>query len=162
MQHKKWLAQTAVKTTFNNNQIVSQPLAEGDWDLGLNPSLLSIGLVEPPEMSLLSLRDYTRHLAKNGLQAGEFQWEFWKRIFQPLTTLVMILLAIPFVMRSSRSVTMGWRVLFGITIGFTFYILNGFLGQFSIVFQVSPLIAALFPTLLFAALGYVLVVNSRT
>jgi lipopolysaccharide export system permease protein len=161
MTDKKWHAVGAVKTTFNQNQIISQALDERAWDLLLNPNLISIGLIQPPQMSLPSLRAYSNHLAKNGLQAGEFQWEFWKRIFQPLTTLVMILLAIPFVMRSSRSVTMGWRVLFGITIGFTFYILNGFLGQFSIVFQVSPLIAALFPTLLFAVLGYTLAVKLK-
>jgi lipopolysaccharide export system permease protein len=106
-------------------------------------------------MSLPTLRSYSQHLVQNGLQAGDFQWEFWKRIFQPLTTIVMSLLAIPFVLGSSRSVTMGWRVFFGIVIGFVFYILNAFLGQFSIVFQFSPLLAALFPTLLFASLGYV-------
>jgi lipopolysaccharide export system permease protein len=161
MQKNKWLAQSAVKTTFNHNQTISRPMSASAWDLGLNPALLNIGLIEPPEMSLFSLHSYSQHLVKNGLQAGEFQWEFWKRVVQPLTTLVMILLAIPFVMRSSRSVTMGWRVLFGITVGFTFYILNGFLGQFSIVFQVSPLIAALVPTLLFAGLGYALAVKFR-
>lgn len=161
MHEKKWFAQTAVKTTFNHRQVTSEPLNQNAWDLALNPNLLNIGLIEPPEMSLIALHEYSNHLAKNGLQAGEFQWEFWKRVFQPLTTLVMILLAIPFVMRSSRSVTMGWRVLFGITVGFSFYILNGFLGQFSIVFQVSPLIAALFPTLLFAGLGYILAVKLK-
>jgi len=159
--HKKWLAHDGVKTTFTDNQTASQPLAAIDWDLSLNPNLLSVGLVEPPEMSLLALQQYSRHLIQNGLQAGEFQWEFWKRIFQPLTTLVMILLAIPFVLRSSRSVTMGWRILLGITIGFTFYILNGFLGQFSIVFQVSPLLAALVPILLFGTLGVVMVMRTR-
>jgi lipopolysaccharide export system permease protein len=159
--HKKWLAHDAVKTTFENNKTHSEPLAQNQWDLALNPNLLSVGLVEPPEMSLLALQQYSRHLIKNGLQAGEFQWEFWKRIFQPLTTLVMILLAIPFVLRSSRSVTMGWRIMLGITVGFTFYILNGFLGQFSIVFQVSPLFAALIPILMFGMLGFVLVLRTR-
>ena len=85
----------------------------------------------------------------------------WKRIFQPLTTLVMILLAIPFVLGSSRSVTMGWRVLFGIVFGFTFYILNAFLGQFSVVFQLSPLLAAILPTVLFAVLGVILALKLR-
>lgn len=156
MEHKKWIVTDAVKTTFKADHTYSQPLSQAEWDLPLNPNLLNVGLIAPPEMSLVSLRQYSSHLAKNGLQAGEFQWEFWKRVFQPLTTLVMILLAIPFVLRTSRSVTMGLRVLFGITVGFAFYILNGFLGQFSIVFQVSPMIAAIFPTLLFATLGYVL------
>jgi lipopolysaccharide export system permease protein len=154
-EHGKWHARDVLKTTFTNNKTQSQHVAEMEWDMPLNPNLLNVGLIEPPEMSLPTLHNYSRHLVQNGLQAGDFQWEFWKRIFQPLTTVVMILLAIPFVLNSSRSVTMGWRVFFGIVVGFVFYILNAFLGQFSIVFQFSPLFAAVIPTILFAVLGYV-------
>jgi lipopolysaccharide export system permease protein len=161
LQKGKWQAHAMAKTTFANNQTSSQTVTDGGWDVALNANLLSVGLIEPAEMSLPALQSYSRHLTKNGLQSGEFRWEFWKRIFQPLTTLVMILLAIPFVLRSSRTVTMGWRALFGITIGFSFYILNAFLGQFSIVFQVSPLLAAVCPTLFFAIFGYVLVLKTR-
>ncbi|MES2217944.1 MAG: LPS export ABC transporter permease LptG [Pseudomonadota bacterium] len=151
----KWLSHDVLKTTFANNQTQSQHLGEMVWDMPLNPNLLNVGLIEPPEMSLATLHNYSQHLVQNGLQASDFEWEFWKRIFQPLTTIVMILLAVPFVLVFSRSVTMGWRVFFGIVVGFVFYILNAFLGQFSIVFQFSPLLAALLPTLLFALLGYV-------
>jgi lipopolysaccharide export system permease protein len=56
---------------------------------------------------------------------------------------------------------MGWRVLFGIVFGFGFYMLNAFLGEFSIVFQFSPLLAASIPTVLFALLGYVLALRLR-
>jgi lipopolysaccharide export system permease protein len=154
-EHGKWRTRDVLKTTFANNKTQSEHITEMDWDMPLNPNLLNVGLIEPPEMSLTTLHNYSRHLVQNGLQAGDFQWEFWKRIFQPLTTIVMILLAIPFVLNSSRSVTMGWRVFFGIVVGFVFYIINAFLGQFSIVFQFSPLFAALIPTLLFAFLGYI-------
>jgi lipopolysaccharide export system permease protein len=155
MRDGKWISHNVLKTTFANNQTQSQHFTEMAWDMALNPNLLNVGLIEPPEMSLPTLRNYSRHLIQNGLQASDFQWEFWKRVFQPLTTIVMILLAIPFVLGSSRSVTMGWRVFFGIVIGFVFYILNAFLGQFSIVYQFSPMLAALLPTVLFATLGYV-------
>jgi lipopolysaccharide export system permease protein len=161
LSHGQWILHDVVKTTFANNQTNSEHAKDSTWDMVLSPSLLNVGLIEPGEMSLSALRDYSEHLQLNGLQASEFQWEFWKRIFQPLTTLVMILLAIPFVLGSSRSVTMGWRVLFGIVFGFTFYILNAFLGQFSVVFQLSPLLAAILPTILFAVLGLILALKLR-
>ncbi|MDR3477774.1 MAG: LPS export ABC transporter permease LptG [Gammaproteobacteria bacterium] len=161
LHNGQWLLHDVVKTSFVNNLTKSEHMAQSVWDLALNPHLLNVGLIEPSEMSLTSLYEYSHHLTENGLRAGDFEFEFWKRIFQPLTTLVMILLALPFVLRSSRSVTMGWRVLFGITIGFTFYMLNAFLGQFSLVFQFSPLIAAVTPTLLFALLGYIFVLKFK-
>jgi lipopolysaccharide export system permease protein len=151
----QWLLHDVVKTTFSDNRTISQFMKKTSWDLTLNPNLLVVGLIEPEEMSLITLHDYAQHLKQNGLQASAYQWEFWKRIFQPLMTLIMILLAIPFVLRSSRTVTTGWRVLFAISVGFTCYILNALLGQFSIVFQFSPLLAAMCPVVLFACVGYV-------
>ncbi|MDR3492270.1 MAG: LPS export ABC transporter permease LptG [Gammaproteobacteria bacterium] len=160
-ESQQWLMRDAVKTTIANNQAHSEEITQGLWDLALNPQLLNVGLVEPAAMSLFQLNAYSRHLVENKLQATDFQFEFWKRIFQPLSTLVMILLALPFVFRSSRAVTMGWRVLLGISIGFIFYILNAFAGQFSVVFQFSPLFAALFPTLLCAIVGVSLALRLR-
>lgn len=154
-QGGQWELHDLVKTSFEKDKTVSKNFVTGTWNLKLNPNLLNVGMVEPEELSLPKLADYSKHLVENGLQANRFQFEFWKRIFQPLTTLVMILLAVPFVFGAPRSVTMGWRILFAVIIGFLFYILNAFLGQFSVVFQVSPLIAALIPTLVFACAGYV-------
>lgn len=149
-----WRWHNLSQTIFKNDRTVSTFNPTGTWDLALNPNLLSVGLVEPRELMLPNLANYSKHLVKNGLQATRFQFEFWKRIFQPFMTLVMILLAVPFVFAAPRSVGTGWRILLGVIIGFVFYILNAFLGQFSIVFQVSPFIAAVFPTVLFALVGY--------
>lgn len=157
----KWQLQDVVKTTFGKDRTISQQTKNGTWDLTLNPNLLNVGLIAPEDMSLPTLAKYSKHLTENKLQATVFQFEFWKRIFQPLTTLVMILLAIPFVFGAPRSVAMGRRIVVGVMFGFIFYIVNAMLGQFSVVFQVSPLLAALIPLLLFAALGYGLLLRTR-
>lgn len=150
----KWILHDVAKTTLNRDQTQSEHFAEAVWNIELKPTLLSGGFVEPEEMSLRHLYDYSSYLVQNGLQASTFQFEFWKRVFQPLTTLVMIFLAVPFVFGAPRSSTMGKRVLFAVMVGFIFYIFNAFLGQFSVVFQVSPFFAALLPTILFAIAGY--------
>jgi lipopolysaccharide export system permease protein len=69
----------------------------------------------------------------------------------------MIILAVPFVFGPLRSVTMGLRMVIGIVLGFCFYILNQFVGPISIVYQIPPIIAAFFPTFLFALIGVFLV-----
>jgi lipopolysaccharide export system permease protein len=150
-----WLLRDMMKTSFKQNNIVTQSFPEAVWDLTLNPNLLTIGLVEPEEMMLGKLMRYSNHLIENGNRATEFQFSFWKRIFQPLATIVMVLLAIPFVFGFSRSVMMGWRIFMGVMVGFIFYMLNAFLGQVCVVFQLPPLIAALAPLVLFTGLGYV-------
>jgi lipopolysaccharide export system permease protein len=81
---------------------------------------------------------------------------FWHRILQPLATLVMMLLAVPFAFGQLRSTTRSLRLLVGILLGFGFYILNEFFGPISIVYQFPPVLAASLPMLVFAALGIVL------
>jgi len=153
--HGHWLIHDLVKTNFNQESTVSGQIPEESWDVTLNPSLLTVGMIEPEEMTLRSLFNYSQHLKQNGLHATEFQFSFWKRIFQPLATIVMILLAIPFVLNISRTTIIGWRIFMGVMLGFAFYISNAFLGQLSVVFQLSPWFAALLPILIFAGLGYV-------
>jgi lipopolysaccharide export system permease protein len=157
LENGQWLLHDIVKTTLKNNHTKSIQLSEGTWNLALTPNLLNVGIVEPEAMSLHALFTCSRSLQKNHLQDSRFQLEFWQRAFQPLAILVMILLAIPFVFISPRSINIGRRILFAIIIGFIFYILAALLGQLSIVLQFSPLIAALLPILLFAAIGYILV-----
>lgn len=154
-----WILHDLVKTNFTKTNIVSSHIPQAIWDVTLNPNLLTVGMVEPEEMSLKKLFSYSQHLIENGLQATEFQFTFWKRVFQPLATLVMILLAIPFVFSVQRSVVMGRRVFFGVIVGFVFYILDTFFGQISVVFQLTPWIAALFPILLFMGIGYLITVK---
>lgn len=157
----KWMLHDLSKTIFHHDQTSSEQVPIATWDIELKPGLLNAGLIEPEEMSLQRLSQYSNYLVQNGLQAGSFRFEFWKRVFQPLTTLVMIILAVPFVFGSPRSVTMGRRILFAVMVGFVFYMFNAFLGQFSVVFQVSPLMAALLPTIVFAFVGYGMMVRMR-
>lgn len=145
-----WQVHNMEKTTFSKDRTKSRMYPKATWNLTLNASLLNVGIVEPSQLSLAKLTQHIQELKQNGLQANRFQFEFWKRIFQPLATLVMILLAVPFVIGAPRSVTMGWRIVFSVIIGFIFYMLNEFLGQMSVVFQLSPVIAAIFPTVVFA------------
>ena len=112
-------------------------------------------------MTLLGLHTYVNYLKANGLRATNYQLSFWKRIFQPFATLVMIFLAVPFIFGPLRTVTMGMRILAGISVGFCFYILNQFFGPLSTLFQISPIIGACLPTIVFIFAGFWLLARVR-
>ncbi len=152
----QWKLYNLAKTTFSDNHTHSELLPEATWNLTLNPNVLSIGLLEPEEMPLTQLSSFTKHLQKNGVQSTEFQFSFWKRVLQPLTILIMLLLAVPFVFTAPRSINLGWQMVLGVVVGFMFYMLDSLLGQLSIVYQLPPFFAALLPILLFMGIGYYL------
>ncbi len=149
----QWFAHDLNKTVVGKEKTESQHLDIAEWNLKLTPNLLSVGMIEADSMSLQKLNQYTHYLLDNRLESSAFQLAFWQRIFQPLTTLVMILLAIPFVFVAPRSTTMGKRILLAVVLSFIFYVLNAFFGEFSIVYRFPPVMAALLPTLLFVMGG---------
>jgi len=155
-ENKAWKMNDVVKTTFYTERTKSHAMLEAPWDLKLNSNLLNVGLVDPKEMSLPRLVKFSRYLEQNGLQASEYRFDFWQRIFQPFASLIMVFLAIPFVLGALSTSTMGWRLIIGMIVGFIFFILNAFLGQLCVVYQIPTLIAALLPLIAFAVLGLLL------
>jgi lipopolysaccharide export system permease protein len=149
----QWFARDLNKTIVGQDKTESQHQDMAEWNLKLTPSLLSVGMIEADSMSLQKLNQYANYLVENRLESSAFQLAFWQRIFQPLTTLVMILLAIPFVFVAPRATTMGKRILLAVVLSFIFYVLNAFFGEFSIVYRFPPVMAALLPTLLFIVGG---------
>ena len=151
-----WVMNDAVKTTFNHDHAQSEVFATAPWDLTFNINLLNIGLADPNEMSLLKLNRFADYLDQNGLRSSEYRYEFWQRVFQPLASLIMVFLAIPFVLGTLKSSTLGWRMVVGIMVGFVFFISNSFLGQICIVYQVPAMFAALLPIVVFLGIGMVM------
>ncbi len=158
----QWFLHDLIKTTFKNDRTHSEQFTNATWNLMLTPTLLNVGIMEPESMSLQKLNDYSHSLENNHLQASRFQLEFWQRVFQPLAILTMILLAVPFVFAAPRSMNVGKRMLLAIIVGFIFYIVAALFGQFSIVFQFPPIVAALLPILLFAGVGYSVMMKMRS
>lgn len=152
----QWFLHGVVKTTFLAQKGTQSSFVEEDrWNFTLNPSLLNVGQVQPEELSLAALRDFSARLVENGLQASQFQLAFWQRLLQPFAILIMLFMAVPFVLSAPRSTALGLRLLLGIVVGFIFYLSNAFLGQLSVIFQFPPFLAALLPILLFSCAGFV-------
>lgn len=149
----QWQAQHIAETTIYPKQTVAKLIPAMAWEVNIKPDLLMVSSHEPDEMSLLELHQYLRAQSMSHQIPSNYQLAFWQRLVQPLTTLVMMLLAIPFIFGPLRSSTMGAKLLLGVTIGFGFYIINRFFGPLSHLFQWPPALAALAPTVLFACLG---------
>ncbi len=152
----RWLLSQVRESVLQPNQVVAQQLAEQVWPINLDPKLLADSHVHPDNTTLLGLKHYIDFLHAAGLGASLAEFTWWKRVFQPLVTLVMIGLAVPFIFGPLRSVTMGLRILIGVSIGFGFYTLNEFLGPFTLVYHVPPIASAVFPVLLFLIIDGIL------
>ncbi|WP_296179601.1 LPS export ABC transporter permease LptG [Pseudomonas sp. UBA1879] len=140
-----WQLKDVSTTVFHEGrtEVVNTP--EERWDIALSPQLLSTVVLPPESLSMTGLYGYARYLADQGLANGRYWLAFYTKIFQPLVTVALVLMAISFIFGPLRSVTLGQRVFTGVLVGFTFRIAQDLLGPSSLVFGFSPLFAVLVP-----------------
>ncbi|MCG8669426.1 MAG: LPS export ABC transporter permease LptG [Pseudomonadales bacterium] len=145
---------------FNVNETVLKPYRTLTkrhdslrWDSEITPDFLSIVALKPDHLSITGLLSYARQLSGQGLESGEYYFAFWKKVLQPVATVVMVFIAISFIFGPLRSVTMGQRITAGVVTGLGFNYAQELLGHVSIVFHVSPFIAAGIPIMICFAVG---------
>ena len=68
----------------------------------------------------------------------------------------MMLLAVPFIFGSLRSVGIGLRITVGGLLGIGFYLFNAVFGRVALVYHLSPFLGAVLPTLMVFGLWWLL------
>ena len=153
----QWKVYNIKQTNLDQKPVTVEHVAEQEWNFDLQPRLLNVLVEQPDSLSVVGLYNYINYLQDNNLRAQEYILTFWKKIWQPFATLVMVFIAIPVIFGPLRSATMGLRLLTGVLLGFGFYILNQLFGPLSLVYSpFPPLLAAMLPSLLFAVGAVVL------
>jgi lipopolysaccharide export system permease protein len=103
---------------------------------------------EPKDLSTLTLIKQIRFLSDNKLRSGIFEVELYKRLIQPITLIAMILLAMLFIFGSTREVTLGRKIFFGIALGLSFEMLSRFASAMALSFDFSPLLSSILPSIM--------------
>ncbi|AWX14367.1 lipopolysaccharide ABC transporter permease LptG [Mergibacter septicus] len=148
-RNKQWWFSQMSQSTINKDHIETNNYFNFPWKTNLTPDKLGIVATEPSTLSITGLANYISFLQETGQDARRFQLNFWRKIFEPLSVGVMMLLALSFIFGPLRSVTMGARIVTGICFGFIFYITNEIFGPLSLVYNLPPLLGALLPSVLF-------------
>lgn len=156
-----WMFNDITQTIFSSDKITNANIAQQSWPLTLSRKLIEAVHIHPDQESIAKLYSYVKHRKQSGLSTVEYEFIFWQRILAPISALIMILLAIPFVFGPLRSASMGLRMLAGIGLGFVFHIFSQFVGPMSAVYQIPPMFAAMLPMLLFAMIGGVLLTRAK-
>ena len=123
------------------------------WPTEISAEMVSVALLKPERMSTIDLFAYVRHLNANGQTAQRYEIEFWKKVFYPLSCLVMVMLALPFAYLHFRSGGIAGYVFAGVMIGISFFLLNNVFGYIGNLRNWQPWLAAATPGLLYMAVS---------
>ncbi|GHT93949.1 LPS export ABC transporter permease LptG [Betaproteobacteria bacterium] len=123
--------------------------AEMRWTSALSPEIISVLMVAPERMSLISLVTYLRHLSSNNQNTGRYEIALWKKFFYPAAALVMMALALPFGYAHSRMGGVSLQIFGGVMVGVVFHMLNALFSSLGVLHTWPPFAAAIAPPALF-------------
>jgi lipopolysaccharide export system permease protein len=134
-------------------RISSQQLETLRWPSSITAEMVSVALLKPERMRTTDLYAYIQHLEANGQTAQRYQIEFWRKVFYPLSCLVMVVLALPFAYLHFRSGGITGYVFGGVMAGISFFLLNNVFGYIGNLNQWQPWLAAASPAMIYSVVS---------
>ena len=151
-----WILQQVTHSTFAPSHLNQTPQlthigeATRTWPTELTAEMVSVALLKPERMSTADLYQYVQHLNANGQSAQRYEIEFWRKVFYPLSCLVMMVLALPFAYLHFRSGTITGYVFVGVMVGISFFLLNNVFGYVGRLNNWEPWLAAAAPSMMYS------------
>lgn len=148
-----WELRQVRRSSLNEDSVSSETLRSDRWPELLNPDLFNVVSVKPGNMSAVELYRYSQYLQANELDSSQYRLAFWIKVLTPVSSLVMLLIAMPFIFGSQRSGGSGNRIMLGLLLGIGFFLLNRTMNHLGQVYGLDPLLSAAFPVILVAMGG---------
>lgn len=123
------------------------------WPTHISADMVAAAVLKPDRMATIDLFQFIRHLNDNQQSAQRYEIEFWRKVFYPLSCLVMIVLALPFAYLHFRSGSITGYVFGGVMAGISFFLLNNMFGFVGNLHNWSPWMAAAMPGFLYSLLS---------
>ena len=153
-----WLLRQVTRSEFSTAdsskaRIDRAELPEFRWPTRISAEMVSAALLKPERMSTIDLFQYMRHLDANKQTSQRYEIEFWKKVFYPLSCLVMVVLALPFAYLHFRSGGITAYVFGGVLAGISFFLLNNVFGYVGNLQNWQPWLTAALPGLIYSVLS---------
>ncbi len=123
------------------------------WPTQISADMVAAAVLKPDRMATLDLFQYIRHLQANGQSAQRYEIEFWRKVFYPLSCLVMVVLALPFAYLHFRAGSTTGYVFGGVMAGISFFLLNNLFGFAGNLQNWSPWLTAAAPGIIYSLLS---------
>ncbi|GAB2484330.1 MAG: LPS export ABC transporter permease LptG [Comamonas sp.] len=134
-------------------RVETRTLPQLDWPTQITRNMVAAAVLKPDQMSTYDLFQYVRHLQANGQTTQRYEIELWRKVFYPISCLVMVVLALPFAYLHFRSGGIAGYVFAGVMAGISFFMLNNVFGYAGNLQNWSPMITAAAPGLIYSMLS---------
>jgi len=154
----KWQLKDVKISDVSRSQVIAKQLSKLYWSSVIDSDVVNVVVLDPENIGLYNLYKYISFLQENKQDTAKYALAFWARLVNPFVTLVMLLVAVPFIFGVGRGVALGPRMMMGVLIGMSFNIVDNTAGQMGIVYGLNPFLVAVLPSSL-VLLGALYAIN---
>lgn len=158
---RNWQLSNYADTVLGADSVTARRVPTLATDTGISPEFLGISVVDPASLPIRGLWRYVQHLRANGLESRSWEVALWSRISRSLSTVLLCMLAVPFVFGPLRSAGAGSRTVIGIIVGVVYFLINRTLENSGDVYGLNPLLVAWAPAALLAVVTGVAIARVR-
>lgn len=155
----EWLLHQAEEKSIQTNsadqttQYRLRQHAHLTWSTGISADMVAAAVLSPDRMRTWELFNYMQHLSSNNQNAQRYEIEFWRKVFYPLSCLVMLVMALPFAYLHFRSGQIAGHVFGGVLAGISFAMLNNLFSFAGNLQNWQPWLTAAAPSLIYIGIS---------
>lgn len=149
----RWLMTGVKRTEMHDDGTRVVTLDQIEISGSITPNVLKLFILEGDVLSVRGLYNLVDYMEENKLDATKYRIWLWRKLVEPVTVMVMMLFAVPFVVGTLRDAGAGQRLLAGVLVGIVFYVLNKVSVSVGDLYQWPAPMAAGLPTALLAVLA---------
>ena len=150
----QWLLEDIRQSVIAKDGVSKNEVQLAAWNSLLKPDVLNLVTIKPQYLTIGGLFEYITYLKQNNQNTRQYEQALWSKLVNPITIIVMIILAVPLVKNYSRMIAVSQRVFVGCLIGISFHIVNQVSSQMGVVYSINVLLSATIPTIIVAAIVF--------
>jgi lipopolysaccharide export system permease protein len=141
----QWQLQDVRESAFRDETSTDRRFEAARWNTAIDPKQIQTLWLEPRDLSLIEIGRTIRSLRTQRQNPLGYEVAFWRRVTAPVYMGVMVLLAVPMVMVSGRTIRVGERATLGALVGLGFQMFQEMFTNFGLVAGFPPIAIALAP-----------------
>lgn len=156
-----WQITNGTKRQFRNGSIKISAVKNGAAPIDENPEELQITEKIADEMSFTELKDYIAKLSSEGYDATRYIVDLHGKTAFPIVNIIMVILGIPFALKSGRHSGIAMGIGLSVIIGFSYWIVFAVTASLGYNGIIPPFIAAWSANFIFGIIGILMFMNVR-
>jgi lipopolysaccharide export system permease protein len=144
---QKWILKNIRKKVIHGSRVSEETLSRIVWDSPFNREEMRLLTLPPSSLAPSDLFRYIGILERKNQNVLRYELAFWEKIFMPLKTGLMILVALPFAFGPLRSASAGKRIMLGGLVGIGYYLTTEILEHLGILLGASAFLTTIIPFL---------------